>query len=471
VEHQPAHRDRDAGEALNSPPPDTIVALATPPGRGGIAIVRLSGPAVPELSRALLGSLPAPRQATRARMLDADGGAIDDGLALYFPAPHSYTGEDVLELHAHGGPVIVERLIRRALELHARRAAPGEFTQRAYLNGKLDLAQAEAVAALIDADSEAAAGAALRSLEGELSTRVQQLAERLGDLRAYIEAAIDFADEEIDFLSDAALKERLQAVREQLGALQRSCRQGRLLTEGLRVVIAGRPNVGKSTLLNRLAGTESAIVTPIPGTTRDVLRERVVLEGVPLELLDTAGLRATDDAIEAEGVRRARAAIDGADHLLFVIDAASDPQAEAYAQLRSQLPERLPVTLVFNKADLCATTPPVSEKPQGPDQPPAVRISALSGAGIEALRRHLQEYFGLAATGEGTIAARARHVEALERVAAHLEAADAALAGRRASELIAEELRLAERALAEITGPADSEELLGRIFSAFCIGK
>ncbi len=493
MEHQPAHRGPGARQALNGPPPDTIVALATPPGRGGIAIVRLSGSEVPELSRALIGSLPAPRQATRARMLDADGGAIDDGLALYFPAPHSYTGEDVLELHAHGGPVIVERLIRRALELHARRAAPGEFTQRAYLNGKLDLAQAEAVAAMIDADSEAAADAALRSLEGELSTRVHELKEQLGGLRAYIEAAIDFADEEIDFLSDAALKDRLHATREQLGALQRSCRQGQLLTEGLRVVIAGRPNVGKSTLLNRLAGTESAIVTPIPGTTRDVLRERVLLEGVPLELLDTAGLRETDDTIEAEGVRRARAAIDGADHLLFVIDAAGDPQAEAYAQLRSQLPLSLAVTLVFNKADLCATTPPQvfqklpspgrPERSEGPAPadasdvldalkwPPAVRISALSGAGIEALRRHLQDRFGLQATGEGTIAARARHVEALERVAAHLDAAEATLQAGRASELIAEELRLAERALGEITGPADNEELLGRIFSSFCIGK
>jgi tRNA modification GTPase len=463
VEYQPAHRGRAPREALNAPPPDTIVAAATPPGRGGIAIVRISGAAVPELALALIGELPAPRQATRARILAADGNAIDAGLALHFPAPHSYTGEHVLELHVHGGPVVVERLIRRALELRARRAAPGEFTQRAYLNGKLDLAQAESVAALIDAASEAAAGAALRSLEGELSARVQALGARLGDLRAYVEAAIDFADEEIDFLSDAALSARLKAVREQLGALQRACATGRMLTEGLRVVIAGRPNVGKSTLLNRLVGYESAIVTPIPGTTRDVLRERVLLDGVPLEILDTAGLRETVDPIETEGVRRARDAIARADRLLFVIDAATDPQAEAWAQMRESLPATLPVTLVFNKTDLCA--------PAAPDEPAVVRISALSGAGIDRLRSHLKDCFGLGGAEQGTIAARARHLEALERVAAHLDAAEDALQGRRASELIAEELRLGQRDLEEITGPADSDELLGRIFSTFCIGK
>jgi tRNA modification GTPase len=469
VEYQPAHRGRGPDEALNIPATDTIVAAATPPGRGGIAIVRISGPAVPALACALVGELPPPRQARLARMLAADGSAIDAGLALHFPAPHSYTGEHVLELQVHGGPVTVERLIRRALELGARRAAPGEFTQRAYLNGKLDLAQAEAVAALIDAASEAAAGAALRSLEGELSARVQALAERLGELRAYIEAAIDFADEEIDFLSDTALGARLEAVRAQLAALQRACRQGRMLTEGLRVVIAGLPNVGKSTLLNRLAGYESAIVTPIPGTTRDVLRERVLLDGVPLEILDTAGLREATDPIEAEGVRRARDAIARADHLLFVIDAASDPEGEGWTQLRGALPPALPVTLVFNKADLCPLGPPVMDAPPG--APARVRISALQGAGLAALRAHLKECFGLDAAAEGTIAARARHLEALERVAAHLQAAGDALQGRRASELIAEELRLGQRALGEIIGPQDNEELLDRIFRSFCIGK
>jgi tRNA modification GTPase len=473
VEHQPAHRRRGAGEALSAAAPDTIVAAATPPGRGGIAIVRISGERVPAFAAALLGALPAPRAATLARMLAADGSAIDEGLALYFPAPHSYTGEHVLELHAHGGPVTVERLVRRALEFGARRAAPGEFTQRAYLNGKLDLAQAEAVAALIDAASEAAAGAALRSLEGELSTRVEALGERLGELRAYVEAAIDFADEEIDFLSDAALGGRLQAVQAQLAALQRSCVQGRLLTEGLKIVIAGLPNVGKSTLLNRLAGYESAIVTPIPGTTRDVLRERVLLDGVPLEILDTAGLRDTEDPIEAEGVRRAQDAIAHADRLLFVIDAASDPAAKAWTQQRAAVPAGLPVTLVFNKSDLCATAPfqaaHADSDPGG--EPAVVRISALSGEGLDALREHLKTCFGLGEPEHGTIAARARHVEALARVAAHLDAAGDALRGRRTSELIAEELRLAEQALGEIVGPPQNEELLGRIFGSFCIGK
>ena len=466
MEHQPAHQRRGPGEALSAAAPETIVAAATPPGRGGIAIVRISGAEVPALALALIGALPVPRVATLARMCAADGSAIDQGLALYFPAPHSYTGEHVLELHAHGGPVTVERLVRRALELRARRAEPGEFTQRAYLNGKLDLAQAEAVAALIDAASEAAAGAALRALDGELSARVHALAERLGELRAGVEAAIDFAEEDIEAPSDGALATRLQGVCAQLGALRRACVRGRLLTEGLRVVIAGRPNVGKSTLLNRLVGYESAIVTPIPGTTRDVLRERVLLDGVPLEILDTAGLRETVDPIEAEGVRRAEDAIAHADRLLFVIDAATDPAAEAWAQRRATLPAGLPVTLVFNKADLCSPAPPDA----GAD-PPAVRISALSGEGLEALREHLKACFGLAQPEQGTIAARARHIEALARVAAHLAAAGDALHGRRTSELIAEELRLAERALGEIVGPKDNEELLGRIFSSFCIGK
>lgn len=469
MEHQPAHLGRGPLEALNAAPPDTIVAAATPPGRGGIAILRLSGPAVPELARTLIGTLPQPRQATRARVLAADGSAIDTGLALYFPAPHSYTGEHVLELQVHGSPVALERLLRRALELGARRAAPGEFTQRAYLNGKLDLAQAEAVAALIDAASEAAAAAALRSLDGELSTRVQALSEALGGVRAHIEAAIDFAEEEIDALADVALAARLAQVREQLRVLQRACAAGRVLTEGLHVAIAGRPNVGKSTLLNRLAGYESAIVTPIPGTTRDVLRERVLLEGVPIEILDTAGLRATTDPIEAEGVRRARDAIARADRVLFVIDAASDPQAQAFAQLRAELPPGVPVTLVFNKVDLCPPEGP--QAPQGAWAPAGVRISALSGAGIDALRAHLKECFGMQASAEGTIAARARHIEALARADGHLEAAGVALQEERASELIAEELRLAARALGEILGPSDDEELLDRIFRSFCIGK
>ena len=336
---------------------DTIVAAATPPGRGGIAIVRVSGPATPRIGESLLGALPPPRVATTAQFRGADGEPIDHGLALYFPAPHSYTGEHVLELHGHGGPVLVEALIRRVLELGARRAQPGEFTQRAYLNGKLDLAQAEAVADLIDAASDAAARAALRSLEGEFSARVLALSQTLAELRAHVEAAIDFADEQIDVLSDQSLQARLTAATAQLQALRAASRQGRLLTEGMTVVIAGRPNAGKSSLLNRLAGHEAAIVTATPGTTRDLLRERILLDGMPLHVLDTAGLRRAGDAIEAEGIRRARAAMAGADRILFVIDAAADPQATGYLEERALLPPEVPVTVVFNKIDLAARDP------------------------------------------------------------------------------------------------------------------
>jgi tRNA modification GTPase len=310
---------------------DTIVAAATPPGRGGVGIVRVSGPLAEPIARALMGRVPVARYATNARFRAADGGAIDEGLALYFPAPHSYTGEDVLELHGHGGPVLVEALIARAVELGARRALPGEFTQRAYLNDRIDLAQAEAVADLIDAGSEAAARAALRSLQGEFSARVRALDESLAQLRAHVEATIDFPTDEIDHLADGALAARLADVRAQCAALQATARQGRMLTEGLTVVIAGAPNAGKSTLLNRLAGFDAAIVTAVPGTTRDVLRERVLIEGVPVLLLDTAGLRDSEDVIETEGMRRARAAMAQADRVLFLVDAATDPQAAAFA--------------------------------------------------------------------------------------------------------------------------------------------
>jgi tRNA modification GTPase len=474
---------------------DTIVAAATPPGRGGVAIVRISGPGVPPMLPALLGAVPAARVATNPRLAvsasfrAADGGALDDGLALYFPAPHSYTGEHVLELHGHGGPVPVEALIRRALELGARRALPGEFTQRAYLNDKLDLAQAEAVASLIDAASDAAARAALRSLQGELSRRVLLLAELLGALRAAVEAAIDFADEHIDFLSDRALQEQLAAVSLELQQLRGACRQGRVLTEGMTVVIAGRPNAGKSTLLNRLAGHDAAIVTPLPGTTRDVLRERIVLDGLPLQVLDTAGLRAAGegaaDVIEAEGIRRAQAAMAQADRILFVLDAATDPGGGAYEAERARLPPGVPVTLVFNKIDLAdaAGEGPgpgaglrVSAAAGGDATPPAsapvaIHLSARTGAGFERLAAHLKDCAGLTDGDAGMVSARGRHVEALERVEAHLAQAREQLQSRRAPELVAEELRRAQHALGEIVGVEDSEELLGRIFSTFCIGK
>jgi tRNA modification GTPase len=444
---------------------DTIVAAATPPGRGGIAIVRVSGPATPRIGESLLGALPPPRFAGAAKFRGAAGAAIDDGLALYFPAPHSYTGEHVLELHGHGGPVLVEALIRRVLELGARRAQPGEFTQRAYLNGKLDLAQAEAVADLIDAASDAAARAALRSLEGEFSRRVLALSQTLAELRTHVEAAIDFADEAIDVLSDQSLRARLAAATAQLQALRAASRQGRLLTEGMTVVIAGRPNAGKSSLLNRLAGHEAAIVTATPGTTRDLLRERILLDGMPLHVLDTAGLRSARDDIEAEGIRRARAAMAGADRILFVIDAAADPQAAGYLEERARLPAEVPVTVVFNKIDLAVPTPAASEAIT------SVRLSALTGEGFDTLATHLKACMGFDPGGTDALSARARHLEALARVDAHLVQAARQLAARNAPELLAEELRRAQQALAEIVGAESSDELLGRIFARFCIGK
>jgi tRNA modification GTPase len=446
---------------------DTIVAAATPPGRGGIGIVRISGPKVPELAAVLVGELPKARQASFARFLDAQREPIDAGLALFFPAPHSYTGEHVLELHGHGGPVVMEALIARALELGARRALPGEFTQRAFLNDKLDLAQAEAIADLIDAGSREAARAAMRSLQGEFSAMVRGLTEAVIELRTYVEAAIDFPEEEIDFLSDRELGERFESVREHFAGVLESARQGRLLHEGMTVVIAGPPNAGKSSLLNRLAGYDAAIVTPIPGTTRDVVRERIHLDGMPLHVLDTAGLREGGDVVEEEGVRRAQAEMQRADRVLFVIDAAEDPDAARFREERARLPVDVPVTLVFNKCDL-AVGLPVADTLTGP---PRVLLSALTGKGLAELRTHLKVCMGYQTVDAGAISARRRHLEALTRAQQRTEDAARLLTERRAGELVAEELRAAQQALSEITGDFTTEDLLGRIFAGFCVGK
>jgi tRNA modification GTPase len=447
---------------------DTIVAAATPPGRGGVGIVRISGPKVPELAAVLLGGdLPRARHATFARFLDAQREPIDAGLALFFPAPNSYTGEHVLELHGHGGPLVMEALVSRAVELGARRAQAGEFTQRAFLNDKLDLAQAEAIADLIDAGSQQAARAAMRSLQGEFSAMVHGLTEAVIELRTYVEAAIDFPEEEIDFLADRELTARFQAVRDHFEGVSDSARQGRLLREGMTVVIAGRPNAGKSSLLNRLAGYDAAIVTPIAGTTRDVVRERISIDGMPLHVLDTAGLRSGGDAVEEEGMRRAHAEMRRADRVLFVIDAAADPDAVAFREERERLPQDVPVTLVFNKCDL-AVGIPVADTLTGP---PRLVLSALSGKGLEQLRAHLKDCMGYQTADGGTVSARRRHLEALARARAHTEEAARQLSERRAGELVAEELRAAQQALNEITGEFTSEDLLGRIFAGFCIGK
>ena len=461
---------------------DTIVAPATAPGRGGIGVVRLSGPGVPAIASAMLGgALPEPRRATLATFRDGAGEALDSGLALYFPAPHSYTGEAVLELHGHGGPAVLTALVERAVELGARRAEPGEFTRRAYLNDKLDLAQAEAVADLIDAGSQAAARAALRSLQGAFSAEVHGLVEGLIDLRVWVEAAIDFPEEEIDFLADPALAARVSALRGRFDAVTRAARQGRVLRDGLTVVIAGRPNAGKSSLLNALAGHEAAIVTDLPGTTRDVVREQLDLDGLPLQVLDTAGLRVAGegpaDAVEAEGIRRTRAELARADLVLFVVDAAADPAATAYAAEGASLPPGVPVTLVFNKVDL--VDPAVAGAARPPQVGPsrtvdgagaALRVSARSGEGLATLRAHLQAAVGYSASDTGALSARARHLDALARARAHLDTACTLLADKR-GELVAEELRLAQAALGEITGEFSSDDLLGRIFGSFCIGK
>jgi len=446
---------------------DTIAAIATAPGRGGIGVVRVSGPKVPEIAAVICGDLPAARRAVLTAFRDAAGEPLDVGMAIFYLAPHSYTGEHVLELQGHGGPVLLEAVLDRMVELGARRARPGEFTERAFHNNKIDLAQAEAVADLIDADSRASARAAMRSLQGEFSNMVAGLIDAVTDLRSYVEAAIDFPEEEVDFLGDSEVAERLMNVRGHFEAVNQAARQGRLLREGMTIVIAGPPNAGKSSLLNRLAGHDAAIVTDVPGTTRDVLRERIDLDGLPLHVIDTAGLREANDAVEREGVRRARAEIARADRLLFVVDAHIDPQAGAYLEERAKLPADVPVTLVLNKCDL-ATGIPVADTMAGP---PRITVSALRGDGLELLRAHLKATVGFETPGAGTISARRRHVDALIRAREHVESAARHLQERRGGELVAEELRLVQQQLGEITGAVSADDLLGRIFSSFCIGK
>ena len=431
---------RDPGVAR-----DTIAAVATPPGRGGIGVVRVSGPQVPAIAAKVLGRLPPPRTAHFGRFLD-----IDEGIALYFAAPHSYTGEPVLELQGHGGPVVMQALLAACLDAGARIAEPGEFTRRAFLEGKLDLAQAEAVADLVDAASREAARSAVRSLSGEFSSQINKLRSQLIELRALTEAMLDFPEEEVDALHRDDARRRLAALRGELDTLLRQSRQGSLLRTGLHVVIAGEPNVGKSSLLNRLAGEERAIVTPIAGTTRDALREPLDIEGVPLTLVDTAGLRETRDEIERLGVERTRREIERADLVLAIADAASGrpPAASGTPQLA-----------VYNKIDLVPGFVP----PAG-----AVAVSAKTGAGLGSLRQAILRAAGWSSSGESTFLARERHLRALESACSRLAAAAGEL---ERAELFAEELRLALEALGAITGEFTADDLLGEIFKRFCIGK
>jgi tRNA modification GTPase len=444
------------------------VAAATPPGRGGLAVVRVSGALSGAIAQAVLGAIPKPRLASYRRFVDATGESIDEGIALFFPAPNSFTGEDVLELHGHGGPVVVDLIVRRVVECGARLARPGEFSERAFLNDKIDLAQAEAVADLIDSATAAAARAAMRSLRGEFSDEVRGLTEAVIDLRMFVEAAIDFPEEEVDFLSASELTTRLNRVFELLGTLEASARRGQLLRDGMVIVIAGRPNAGKSSLLNRLAGHDAAIVAPEPGTTRDVLRERIEIDGLPLSIIDTAGLRVAADAIEAEGVRRARAEMGRADRILLVVDAATGARDPDPMDV-GDLPQAIPVTRIHNKIDLTQGVEP--HIVHGADGSAALWLSALTGAGLELLREHLKSCVGFESASSGTISARRRHLEALARARRHLEEARRQLVETRSGEIVAEELRLTQAALADITGEFSNADLLGRIFSSFCIGK
>lgn len=439
---------------------ETITAQVTPPGRGGVAIVRVSGPLVRTILSAVLKQELTPRVATHLPFYDHDDVVLDEGLALFFPNPHSFTGEDVLELQGHGGPVVVDMILQRVLALGARMARPGEFSERAFLNGKMDLAQAEAVADLIDAASSHAARLALRSLQGEFSRVIQEITEKVIRLRIYIEAAIDFTDEEIDFLADDKLMLQMNEIVSDLTRIQHDAKQGSFLREGITAVIAGQPNVGKSSLLNRLSGKDIAIVTDIPGTTRDVLRDFILIDDIPMHIVDTAGLRDSDDIVEQEGMRRAHQEMEKADLVLYLQDASVPPDALPSAA------RNCPVIVVRNKIDLTSEQPAVTN-----DEVVTVSLSAKTGAGMELLKQQIKNMVGCEQQTEGIYLARRRHLDALTRACQHVQHANNQLITARAGELAAEDLRLAQHALSEITGEFTADDLLGRIFSSFCIGK
>ena len=454
---------------------DTIAAQATAPGRAGVGILRVSGPTVKAVAEAVLQRLPKPRYAEYLPFYAADGSVLDQGIALYFPGPNSFTGEDVLELQGHGGPVLLDMLLRRLLQLpNVRIARPGEFSERAFLNDKLDLTQAEAIADLIDASSEQAARSAMQSLQGEFSSKIDQLVEKVIYLRMYVEAAIDFPDEEIDFLSDGKVAADLATIISELTGIQKQATQGSILREGMKVVIAGRPNAGKSSLLNALAGREAAIVTEIAGTTRDVLREHIHIDGMPLHIIDTAGLRDATDKVEQIGIERAWQEILQADRVLFMVDStttdATSP-AQIWPEFIERLPASLGVTVVRNKADLTGETIGANLAAQHNEQTPVFHISAKTNQGIDALREHLKACIGFEASTEGSFIARRRHLDALARAMEHLSIGEYQLHNHLAGELLAEELRLTQQHLNEITGEFSSDDLLGKIFGSFCIGK
>jgi len=460
--------------------PDTIAAIATPPGNGGVGIIRISGTLVPEIAKHLIRracsqqasgihSIPGdnkpliPRLAQYSSFTDEDGSVIDSGITLYFPAPASYTGEDILELQGHGGSVVLDMLLRRVLSLGARLANPGEFTERAFLNNKLDLAQAEAVADLIESSTEQSVRSAQKSMQGVFSVQVNELVEELTELRTYVEAAIDFVDEEIDFLTDGVVENRMVKILNRIEQIQKTAQQGRLLRDGMTVVLAGKPNAGKSSLLNALAGHEAAIVTDIAGTTRDVLKERIQLDGMPLHIIDTAGLRESDNAIEQEGIRRAHQEIKNADKILLLIDA-REPDVES---ILKTLPPGGNITQIYNKIDLLGLEPEIKQTELGTQ----IYLSIKTGDGMELLKQHLKQSVGFNEATDNVFIARRRHIEALNKGHEFVESALNQLRSSQAGELVAEDLRQAQNSLAEITGKFTSDDLLGKIFSSFCIGK
>ncbi len=445
---------------------ETIAAIATPSGRGGVGVVRVSGPKASAIATKVLGKCPKPRYALYAEFRGETNSVMDQGIALYFQGPNSFTGEDVLELQGHGGPVVMDMLLRRVVSLGARLAEPGEFSQQAFLNDKLDLAQAEAIADLIDSASEEAARSALRSLQGAFSKEVMQLVEQLTRLRMHVESAIDFPEEEIDFLSDTVITQQIESVLENLTHLLLNARQGCLLREGLNIVIAGQPNAGKSSLLNALARRESAIVTDIAGTTRDVLKEEIHIDGLPIHIIDTAGLRHSDDPVEQIGIQRAWQQIEQADRVLLVVDAQTGI-TDVDRDIVARLPEGLAISVVVNKIDLIAQPSSKCEGEFGSHY----LLSAKSEQGLDLLRDHLKECAGFRSAGEGSFMARRRHIDALERALELVLAGKSQLIDAMAGELLAEDLRQAQQALGEITGEFSSDDLLGRIFSSFCIGK
>ncbi len=450
---------------------DTIVAQATAPGRGGVGIIRVSGPKAKEVALEVIGKELKPRYAEYAPFKDENGLELDQGIALYFPNPHSFTGEDVLELQGHGGPVVMDMLIKRILKIDGiRTARPGEFSERAFLNDKMDLAQAEAIADLIDASSEEAAKSALNSLQGVFSNKINTLVESLIYLRIYVEAAIDFPEEEIDFLADGKVSGDLQGIIDNLNAVRQEANQGAIMREGMKVVIAGRPNAGKSSLLNALSGKDTAIVTDIAGTTRDVLREHIHIDGMPLHIIDTAGLRDASDEVERIGIERAWDEIAQADRVLFMVDGtttdATDPKI-IWPEFLDRLPKNIGMTVIRNKADETGEDLGICHV----NDPTLIRLSAKTGEGVDALRTHLKECMGFSGNQEGGFMARRRHLEALEKAAQHLDIGQQQLEGYMAGEILAEELRIAQQHLSEITGEFTSDDLLGRIFTSFCIGK